>query len=613
MELLQHAEEHRLGKRDFDRRVALIGFDNAIESSVITFLSLHPDQRGGKTYAKAQVDLWLANFNSKVAFLKEFAALTKQAMPVDQAEFIYYHRLRNELYHNGNGFTPAEEHVFGARQAAVWTFSLLFESNAEELLVPGGTAESTAGEDAPLSPSTEFLQSFVEAKKVLDELLALLNKNANGQSGIDERLQLLQESLPVPAPLVQAAFKAERAKEAVVDGREGVADALALHALKDGLDSVAFYLQGRLREYQQQIVARAIEATVVAVRGDRRAGVVAQVAGTGLTMTLLAYIAQTRELPQLAHLPLVVLVDRIDLVHGLMMRIRDLPGRSISPVVPASGAELASSFDQLQPGQVLIATWQMLRSIQAAKAAETVEDACLLVGFNLYQVGAQDFDLRQLFPLGTFALFTSAPFRPNERRFEQFGELTASYEMATAVAEGHLLPVQHELRALETSASAADLAATIGATGGELTASQVHKISSDLFAELVGGSVPNPARGAVVVAKSREMVEAFANCLSGLPHGADTKGQKPRLRVVRNLGAQTDWMGLDGPEHAPMVFVSTPSALVGLDLGPSVVCYVTCKVARDLKTRLASVIARPRGDQSTPRIVDYAGNDWGDA
>ncbi len=48
-ELIVHAESHRRNGDDFDRRIALITFDDAIEVSVTTYISLHPIQRGNRT------------------------------------------------------------------------------------------------------------------------------------------------------------------------------------------------------------------------------------------------------------------------------------------------------------------------------------------------------------------------------------------------------------------------------------------------------------------------------------------------------------------------------------------------------------------------------------
>ena len=61
-ELLVHAELHLRGGEDFDRRIALISFDNAIEVAITAYLSLHPIQRRNHEYARAQVEKWLDNY-----------------------------------------------------------------------------------------------------------------------------------------------------------------------------------------------------------------------------------------------------------------------------------------------------------------------------------------------------------------------------------------------------------------------------------------------------------------------------------------------------------------------------------------------------------------------
>lgn len=55
-EVLLHAELHYRVGEDFDRRIAMIGFDNAIEVAITTYLTLHPMQRGNRTYPKADVE-----------------------------------------------------------------------------------------------------------------------------------------------------------------------------------------------------------------------------------------------------------------------------------------------------------------------------------------------------------------------------------------------------------------------------------------------------------------------------------------------------------------------------------------------------------------------------
>jgi hypothetical protein len=44
-ELIVHGEMHLRSGQEFDRRMALISFDNSIEVSIHTYLGLHPIQR----------------------------------------------------------------------------------------------------------------------------------------------------------------------------------------------------------------------------------------------------------------------------------------------------------------------------------------------------------------------------------------------------------------------------------------------------------------------------------------------------------------------------------------------------------------------------------------
>ena len=51
-EILMHAEMHYLSGEDLDRRISMIGFDNAIELAITTYLNLHPYNVGGKSTRK---------------------------------------------------------------------------------------------------------------------------------------------------------------------------------------------------------------------------------------------------------------------------------------------------------------------------------------------------------------------------------------------------------------------------------------------------------------------------------------------------------------------------------------------------------------------------------
>lgn len=126
-ELLVHAEEHFRGGDDFDRRMALILFDDVVEVAISTYLSLHPIQRGDRTYAKTDVEMWLNNFHSKLDFFE--IALTERQLDwvVAKSHIVWCHDQRNEQYHGGRKGTPEWSVLQMTRTCAFWVVSILFE------------------------------------------------------------------------------------------------------------------------------------------------------------------------------------------------------------------------------------------------------------------------------------------------------------------------------------------------------------------------------------------------------------------------------------------------------------------------------------------------------
>lgn len=126
-EVLMHAEMHyRLGE-DLDRRIAMIGFDNAIEVAITTYLNLHPIQRGNRTYPGVEVEKWLQNFHTKADFF--FAECqTRAIVPAAMKdEVVWFHEVRNGQYHNGGAAIPQRRELDGVRSVALEIFAVLFD------------------------------------------------------------------------------------------------------------------------------------------------------------------------------------------------------------------------------------------------------------------------------------------------------------------------------------------------------------------------------------------------------------------------------------------------------------------------------------------------------
>jgi hypothetical protein len=142
-ELMVHAETHLRNGDDFDRRIALISYDDAIEVSISTYLSLHPIQRGNRSYSRMDVDKWLHNFHSKLDFLEEELRSRGHMWAVDRSHIVWAHEHRNEQYHGGKKGTPEKNVIELMRKSALWVFSVLFDVSDVERVLEEAIAANT--------------------------------------------------------------------------------------------------------------------------------------------------------------------------------------------------------------------------------------------------------------------------------------------------------------------------------------------------------------------------------------------------------------------------------------------------------------------------------------
>ena len=131
-ELMVHAESHLQGANDFDRRIALISFDNAIEVAITTYLTLNPMFRGGRSYSNDDVRQWMRNFHTKLDFFEKELERRDVKWLVEKSHIIWAHDHRNEQYHGGQKGIPEMNILEIARSAALWIFSILFDVGDSE-------------------------------------------------------------------------------------------------------------------------------------------------------------------------------------------------------------------------------------------------------------------------------------------------------------------------------------------------------------------------------------------------------------------------------------------------------------------------------------------------
>jgi hypothetical protein len=101
-ELLRHGLSLLQKDNDSNRRIAMICIDNSVELMIKTFLGL-PKRITGITITRKDYSEMSESFPKLLDGLEEYA--TDKIKGIDLGEIEWFHRLRNELYHQGNGLT----------------------------------------------------------------------------------------------------------------------------------------------------------------------------------------------------------------------------------------------------------------------------------------------------------------------------------------------------------------------------------------------------------------------------------------------------------------------------------------------------------------------------
>jgi hypothetical protein len=172
-EVFRHADEHlRLGSY-FDRRMALVGFDNAIEIAIDVYVSLPPELRGRISLPRNEVEaLRSSSFQEKIRWLFDFVNSHDIPLAVSRDELVFFHSKRNIIYHSGNGLTPDPFIVDNARRVAREVLVALYGEDAvaqhtkPPLADPGVDPEQQRLADADAA-DFRFLRQWIDFESML--------------------------------------------------------------------------------------------------------------------------------------------------------------------------------------------------------------------------------------------------------------------------------------------------------------------------------------------------------------------------------------------------------------------------------------------------------------
>jgi len=107
-EILKHALDLLEMDTDTNRRLAIIAIDNAVELMIKTYLGL-PKRINGLSISRKEIAEISESFPKLLDAVEKYA--DDKIDGIDLGEIEWYHRLRNELYHQGNGLTVERDKV----------------------------------------------------------------------------------------------------------------------------------------------------------------------------------------------------------------------------------------------------------------------------------------------------------------------------------------------------------------------------------------------------------------------------------------------------------------------------------------------------------------------
>ncbi|BAU31658.1 type I restriction endonuclease subunit R [Microcella alkaliphila] len=214
--------------------------------------------------------------------------------------------------------------------------------------------------------------------------------------------------------------------------------------------------------HQFWAVNKAVFATVEAVEGDGRAGVVWHTQGSGKSYEMLWYAGKVMRHPAMENPTVVVLTDRNDLDDQLFddTFAAALPGAPLpeKPVQAGSRAELKTLLGGRASGGIIFSTIQKFGISREEREAGTAfpllsDRSNIVVIVDEAHRSNYDFidgfarHLRDGLPNATFIGFTGTPIESSDKSTKNvFGDYIDTYDLTQAVEDGATVKVFYEPR-----------------------------------------------------------------------------------------------------------------------------------------------------------------------
>jgi len=230
-ELLRHGLELLKQDSDVKRRLAMISIDNAVELMIKTYLGL-PYRVTGLKISRKDYQEFAESFPGLLEALEKYAL--NKLSGIDLGEIEWFHRLRNQLYHQGNGLTVERDKVEVYSELANLLFENLF---GFRLVEPEDDATKLLG---------DFMAAWVDLErtttKAAEPYYQSVNQRPMAPSG---SIRVLRSNNLISDSDLSEINRLREIRNQVVHGAVDHKDVISKEIVKD-LREISIYLSRRL-------------------------------------------------------------------------------------------------------------------------------------------------------------------------------------------------------------------------------------------------------------------------------------------------------------------------------------------------------------------------------
>lgn len=211
---------------DTNRRLSFILIDNSVEQMIKSYLSL-PQRISGIKVPRKRLEESFESFPVLLDLLEEFAF--DKIKDVDLGSIEWYHRLRNQLYHQGIGLTVEQDKVEVYSELAKSLLKKLFDTKIEE---QSSTKSELLG---------EFIDKYNRLENALIELASTHSATGTRQPTLLSAINYLKGGSILDKTSAKNIDRFRRIRNAIVHGEENykkILDKNLLNEIKKLLEDI---------------------------------------------------------------------------------------------------------------------------------------------------------------------------------------------------------------------------------------------------------------------------------------------------------------------------------------------------------------------------------------